>query len=633
MAILIKSTPAPFSAAYSTLPLRVEDDTALNWDAFNYLVSLAWEEMELVDAEPTSLNGAIWNKLLVADYTKFKAGDKILIVDAGELDGVHGIQKINLNGELILDSQPGEPFASPLGYPKVYKCTNWKLSPDEAGEIKQDLHGVVKDLVSTTQEFLDIPQDVTGDRLNYYIFIHTQFKWHANMSAQPVDDGGNTQITLVNYALDTAPLKIGDKILLEWDQVGSTYTDNQWESGSLAFIKTGSFPFRVGQPIWVTGQITNPDYNGETTVTSVSSGLLITAKTHNVNTPLEGGSIWGHPRPEWNGVYKILDLQESGSNLLVTFDCPWTESLPSGHSIYGKVSLADNIVVQRWNEVSDGPFVAFPAVLPGAYVPNGMANQRFLVNAGNWASILTGTTRIEQTAKSWILGLNLTQLTGLDKVEFRYFDKDDNGLGRALFAAGSRDDVQFPIGVDQVLNSPDVELPGGAISVADIFRYEVAPIDLNGDQLRDPLLFELTHDCSRFELWQLIWRDTYGSWPTYPFKGAHTPSKEKEAKTYYNSRLREGFDDDGVFREKKHGDVTYFNRNRKLMELSTGWVAQDELYLIDDLFKSNQVYLMSPTGEIQKCTILDTQIPLNNPDQDLIQYTIQVAISNNRYNY
>jgi hypothetical protein len=263
-----------------------------------------------------------------------------------------------------------------------------------------------------------------------------------------------------------------------------------------------------------------------------------------------------------------------------------------------------------------------------------MASKVFQSNSGNFASIYTPGVnwRVEPTARFWLLSHNASNVTGSTRVTYKFYNKAGTLIGNSYFAlSGNGPDTYWPGGIDQILGSATTTLQP---LVSDIFRYEMGITNNTGTYLRPPINFRVTFDCTSFDLWHLIWRDNWGTLATYPFKRQNIPSIEKEAKTYYNTNFWNNFDTGSdQYVEQSGGDRTYFSRHREKIELNTGWVDQAELPLIKDLFKANQVWLMSPIGEITTAKIEETSIPLNTELQDLIEYKFSVTYSKNTYSY
>jgi hypothetical protein len=630
----IKTKPATLAAGYYTLPVRVVDTDVALYDYYNYLISLCWNESEISDMEPGFWRGQLWVKLSVGGT--YKVGDKVFLADMGELDGIHEIVYINSNSEYFIDATPGASFGAIAGaYPRMYNSINWRISPDSLGEAKLDLHNTVKDFLEVkldTQAFG--PFASFNTRFTYEVFCSNEFRWKETIN-QPQDNGGFAQITIDNSSLATTPLKVGDKVTLSYDMVSASFSDNQFSGGDLAFpIQSGRYPFLVGQTVWVTGQTTEPKYNGETTVKSLltNDSILVTNKAFTTNTPQESGAIYGHPRPEWNGTYQITGLVESGADLLVTLDLAWTSALPAGYTMYGTVRFAEDVVLQSWNGDSFNG-VAFNANLP-YYDDALMASKVFQSNQGNFASIYTPGVnyRVEPIARFWLLSHNASNVTGSTRVTYKFYNKAGTLISTSYFAlSGTQADIYWPGGIEQILGSATTNtLP----NIDDIFRYEVGITNNSGTYLRPPINFRVTFDCTTFDVWHLIWRDNWGSLATYPFKRQNIPSIEKEAKTYYNTNFWNNFDTTyDQYVEQSGGDKTYFSRHREKIELNTGWIDQAELPLIKDLFKANQVWLVSPNSGIFSAKIEETSIPLNTELQELIEYKFNVTYSKNTYSY
>jgi hypothetical protein len=633
--------PPKYSAAYSPIPLQVLEGQLNTTSPYNYVVSVAWNKIEIIFISPIVWEGAVWTNLeLDGNINPFKKGEKILIGDAGDYSGFATV--IGIQGQyVIVDVSPIPTFLG-VGTPFIWSVINWKLSPGVDGDVKLDLSNTIKDFVSS--ELIDTPEPYDGSstRFNWELFTHSELRWKKGITT-PINDAGLVSFIVTGEGVNTTPLKVGDSLKLSWDPIEFLYIDNQFSNGKVAFIASSTrFPFLPGQNIFISGQITNSSYNGETSVKELTNGglVLVTEVDWIGSTPQEGGSIFGQPRPEWNGVARVTKIQTHASGIQVTVDLPYGTALPSGNNISGNVTFADDIVINSLFESTLGDLISFNTkkITSNPSPENWMSPYVFESNStgSNLATIYKPGVlyRIERASKQWLLSHVADQWATF--LVFEWYTSKNILLATTVFPLdgnlGLRD-TYFPIGIDQVLLHSITQVTDNPITIEEIDNYKVYTGD-PGSPASEPFLFKVEPECHQFDVWHLIWRDSIGSFISFAFGGASLPQIEKESQTYYNNQFYSKFNN-GEFKEDmlNSGELEFFSRSRKKIELNSGWVNQSELELIEDLFKSTQVYIQSPSGEIKRAKILDTTIPLNNYTQDLVSFTLQVALSNNEYNY
>jgi hypothetical protein len=126
-----------------------------------------------------------------------------------------------------------------------------------------------------------------------------------------------------------------------------------------------------------------------------------------------------------------------------------------------------------------------------------------------------------------------------------------------------------------------------------------------------------------------MWKDKLGSWLSYPFIYLSRDSTEVERKTYYQT---EGNWEDNTFGYDSYGrgEKNYFSRSRDKITLNSGWLEDQEVFLMKDLMKSSSVYVQTPDNVLIACMIEENQIQLKKSINDQIfNYTFNIRLSGN----
>jgi hypothetical protein len=156
-------------------------------------------------------------------------------------------------------------------------------------------------------------------------------------------------------------------------------------------------------------------------------------------------------------------------------------------------------------------------------------------------------------------------------------------------------------------------------------------VEISSDSLQrtNAVFFYINDDCSRYELYQLVWKDSNGSWLSFPFQYLSTDSTEVERKNYYK---KEGTWSNSGFGYNSYdrGEKTFFLRSRDKILLNSGWLKEEENILIKDLMTSPFVMVQTPDDQLISCTIEENEITFKeNMNEQLINYIFNVRISYN----
>jgi hypothetical protein len=361
-----------------------------------------------------------------------------------------------------------------------------------------------------------------------------------------------------------------------------------------------------------------------------------------IHTPTEAGTIFGTPRPDYNGVATITAIfidPINGYTILTDKDIAiGTTPLIPGTIRYADGRITTQPILEEYGSFNvynshikrpDWDTLAFDKYV----IQNRSASENFI------STILNPNTtyRIEKSAKSWLLTHvdPDNSMTGYTTgAIYEFYDSSGLLLSRQGIAntTGNKADFYFPVGFDQILNSPDLINylnPLSGVSVNDIAYYDVAPA---ATQLArtNKIRFYINDDCSRYELYQLTWKDSNGSLLSFPFQYLSTDSTEIERKNYYKKEGR--WDTNGFgYDSWDRGEKTFFLRSRDKILLNSGWLKQEENLLIKDLMTSPYVMVQTPDNELIGCIIEENNIAFKEDiNEQLINYTLNVRISYNQ---
>ena len=648
MAITIKTEPADYSTGYSAIPLRVLSDDTIS-ENLKYLINITYDEFEYLSSEVVSFNNQVYTKITTTTDHDYTVGDIVLFYNpvTESYTDTYTVMGVTDTDEFIINLTLGAPIvATSTSY--FYKIIPYTMLPDEQYEAKLDLSNTIKDFV--TQNFEDTGEifEAPNTRFDYGLTIGTEYKYIYEFTDNLFVTGGTVAFinpSLTSGDVDDSPFKIGDQITIQQELHEWVYDDNGFDVGDLTFNSaTIDHGFSVGDEIQVTGQITEPSYNGATTITEI-----IDVKTIKVNkgfvasTPAEGGIIFGVITPSYNTTANITDIYwDATDGFVLETDIAYTSATPA---IGGQVKFADNRTTQNYIEQKVDDLIAYSsAYTQDQYVFNGGDFDSYVVQTraldeNNISTILTQLGgkntrfRIEPSTKSWLLA-RTDGLTPTAGVIVTFFDVDSNLLCQlTINNANLYDDFYFPIGIDSIIiNSDTTLLAGSALSTVrdDVAFYGLAMAQ-GSTTASNPLWFEINTDCSSYELYHLCWKDAFGSWLSYPFKYIERNVTEFERKNYYQKEGRFDLDTDAFgYDSFGRGDTTYFNRSRDKILLTSGWIAEFENDIIKDLLGSSNVMVQLPDGTMKGCIMETTKQEFRKNNVDAVfNYKMEVRLANN----
>lgn len=642
MAFTTQTIPYTYMAGYSAVPIKVFESNWKNLENFDYVFNLTWDSHPISASTQYYIGENLYTRIYLNETTNYSAGDSVVIIDDNQINnGYYIIMKILNSTSMVINKTPilTNDFTPP-DYSTIYKVIKYKVKPDENGYGKLDLSKVLKDFVT---------QNLTGETNNYaltYTGENTKFEYgitagFSSRYRQEFYDNffSGASVGFYNPSITGTtgiPFQIGDLINVEQDLAFWDYNDNFADGDYVGF--TGSTPhnFRVGQQITITGQITNPSYNGVCSIVSVTTNSIVVDKLFGNSSPAEPGTIWGVPRPEYNGVATITQIFiDPTLGLCIITDKSFTDS---SQIIGGFISYADNRITEILDYINVFGFNVFNARINNDEYSLQAFDKYVIQNrtAGlNYISTILNTSnkyRIEPSTIGFLLSHHTTNFaTGF---VYRFY-QNSTLLGRVYTAmpTNNKKDFYMPIGLEQI--SQCITNQSGSFSgySGNVTNYEVFAGTSGYTQRSNAVQFEINNDCSKYELYHLMWKDRLGSFISYPFKYVSRDFKEVERKDYYKN---EGNWDNNTFGYKDYdrGQTDFYTKSRKSLILNSGWLYEFERTLIEDLIDSPSVYVQTPDNKLYGCKLGENKIEVyKDINEDLFQYSFNVIVSTNGYRF
>lgn len=616
----IELSPNVYTAAYSNIPIVVSSDNS-QLEKFKYVVNVCYDSMTVADMEAYTTNGEIFTKLEITAHP-YKLGDTLLIYD-GQYVGYYTVIRVVDDNHIVIDLTLGAAYNPMSLVSKICRYYRYKLSPDPDGLLKIDIANTIKDFVSAN--FVDGVNiyDGSSTRFDYFLVVGEEYKF----SVRFVDNGffgGN--VSFYNPAITSLtdiPFQTGDRILVQQDLFEWVYTDNFFSttpasSGRLGFTSTNVHNWEVGDVVTVTGQVTQPAYNGPAAVFEVIDNMnIVVDKQFTTSTPTEGGSIFGVPVPSYNADTRILNIYiDPTYGLVIETDFA---SGGATQPIPGTITYLDNVITQNINiDVIDDLYAynalqyyadkfqasRYSKTYFNSFIP-GASNAKFstIHSLYDILNVTNDPKLIEVDTKAFLL-MHKQDANNPNLVDLKYdfYSSYENMLSNTILGTSllpneiDSEDIYAPIGIQQLIDNTDRVDVGGfdlETDYVDVKYYRVSG-RISTTVKWDPIYYKVNDDCAPTnQRFSLLWKDALGSWVSYPFKYAATQTTETVRSDYYQ---REGnfIEGDGWgfdLKSSDRGDKGFFSRSRDKFALTSGWVNERENYIFADLIKSTEVYL------------------------------------------
>jgi hypothetical protein len=648
MAIIGITTPNTNMHGYSAIPLRVSDTSATQVAGYKYLFNLLSESI-VVTTTSTYIQGS--DTLLVLNFASnhtFKLGDSLFIENSTDTyTGYYIVMAVPSATSIRINLVLQTPISGTL---TVYKALKYKMNPGPDGDARIDFSNTLKDYVTQdledTNEIYAAPNTRYAVRINTGYESNTYFEFYDNYFS-----GGNVGFISSTSTLANTNLSIGDAINIQQNLYEATYVDSFGYLNTNGELKLGielasginPLMWEQGYTLLINGQSTYPSMNGYTTVWDAYSSFLFTNKDTTIPEGVftgEGGKVLSVVTPTYNTTTTIKDLIEVSGELVVVTELSFSKATPAIGGIITTDSLEKTAI---W----DGPTYdinVFNSYLNQKdYTMTSPMNDYLMFNStavGGPSTIYSRTTnnRIERESKAFLLFHN-TETPLCDGVRFWWYNSSDSALGvtYVINTTSNLDDFYCPIGIDQVIACVNKSGSDPSTFVDNIAYYKVQGIKNaqvgTKTALGEETIFEVSKDCSKYDMMHLMWKDAHGSWISYPFKYVHTNSTEVSRSNYYQNAWNWDNSSFG-YNDYAKGDSSYFVRGRDKMSLNSGWVTENENVYIKDLLMSAAVYVQDTDGTLQACTLLNNELTFGSyKNDDVWQYKIDIKLANDQYRY
>ena len=606
MSFNVNILPSKHSAGMNQMPVSVEFLPSDSYDNWSLITNILFYCREVYSMDPY-FDNEIYTEVTTTIDHSFEVGDRVMIF-RGEGIGYYNVIRVTATNKFIIDSI----FVSYTGSPTTY-----------IGRVISGLRDYNKDYkinFSIDEECVDylgsrilngVPYG--NDSFNYFLSIGEQYNFIYHFYDNFAGTGGKVGFhagTWSYSSIDEIPFEVGDEIIIEQDLFEWVYTDNFFSLGNLAFTSSNIHNWEVGDIVTVTGQITEPNYNGDVKVLEVLSNKSIRVdKWFSTSTPVEGGSIFGTPFPQYNTTATITDIYyDTVLGVCILTDLDFAGS---SQPIGGKIKLLNgepfiNYTVYDTFGLTAAGFDYQTARLcrfDRPYYTDKLLNEYIGgTSSSKWSTILKqdGTwNRIDKTGLSFIR-MRFDQSTTLGYAKVDFYNSNDIYLGSSkltnVFGYIGIYYNDLGVGLSQMLSNVDrvdLGLFNMATEYDNIWKWNIRWYDTDDNPISTSVKFKLDddHACD-LDVFNLMWLDSYGSYISFPFRYAFTDGKEVDRSQYYK---QEGVCNNSSFEVEtsERGVFNFYNKSRSKIKLTSGFIEDGENYLFSDLIESTDIYLTS----------------------------------------
>lgn len=650
MSYNITLEPNNYTAAYSAVPIQVYSSNYDDFDQFKYLINLCWNintSLSGSTAVAYPLNGDVYTRFTTTNPHKFNVGDKVLLYNpsATTINGYYDVVRVPSTTQFVITLEPSTPINSYIF--EIGNVIKYKVDPNLTGYANIDLSNTLKDFVTQ-----DLPVPITGYNYSYKspnsMFEYTIYAGQETLyQLEFIDNlfsGGsvgfyNTGITTTAGVL----FEVGDEVVIEQDLVAWSYTDNYFSNGYVGFTGSTQHSFLSGQSITITGQITHPYYNGQSTILSATTNGFVIDKAWQGSSPTEAGVAYGVPRPSYNTVGTITNIVvDPVLGLCIITDIPYATS---SVAISGVIRYADGRLSEE--PVKD---IARNKRTYNAHIDRHLYTTTFFDNyvlqsgqTNNLSTILNDVNnyRIEKSSIGFLL--SHCQGTGsfVDGMAYVFKNSTNQTIGElVMYKPAGSTDFYSPIGLNQIAEAPFgniIEITGSFSGYSgSVQSYDMFAVDLSGMtyyQQSDAVTFELNDDCSMYELYNIMWKDSYGSFISYPFKYISRETIDTSKSSYYQTEGNWSVGSFG-YNEYDRGTKDFYAKSKEVITVNSGWLYEFERELIKDLIQSPSVYLQTPDNRLYPVQLQETSLEIfKDINEQLFQYTLNCVVSYNEFRY
>ena len=167
----------------------------------------------------------------------------------------------------------------------------------------------------------------------------------------------------------------------------------------------------------------------------------------------------------------------------------------------------------------------------------------------------------------------------------------------------------------------------------DVTSYSVTLLDDKGNPLTESLFFSIECECTWETPYRLCFLNSLGGYDFFNFNWNSKKSSSYEKSYFKRKAWNWNNSNQYAYNSYNRGKVQYSTIATDRLQLTSGWITEEESTWLEELISSPDVYIIdNTTGVLTAVTVTDTQYDYKTLEYDqLFNLTVNLEFAHNRY--
>jgi hypothetical protein len=167
----------------------------------------------------------------------------------------------------------------------------------------------------------------------------------------------------------------------------------------------------------------------------------------------------------------------------------------------------------------------------------------------------------------------------------------------------------------------------------DVEYYSVELLDDKANQLTESLFFSINCECTWETPYRLCFLNKLGGYDFFNFNWNSKKSSSYEKSYFKRKAWNWNNSNEYAYNSHGRGKVQYSTIGTDRLQLTSGWITEEESTWLEELISSPDVYIIdNTTGQLTAVTVTDTQYDYKTLEYDqLFNLTVNLEFAHNRY--
>lgn len=162
-------------------------------------------------------------------------------------------------------------------------------------------------------------------------------------------------------------------------------------------------------------------------------------------------------------------------------------------------------------------------------------------------------------------------------------------------------------------------------------KYSVQLFDDKGNPLTEDIWFQVECECSWETPYRLCFLNNLGGYDFFNF-GWNSKKTSSYQKSFYERKTWNWNNGQYQYNSYNRGKVQYSTIGTDQLQLTSGWITEEQSTWLEELISSPDVYIIDSAGTLIAVTVKDTQYDYKTLEYDqLFNLTVTLEFAFNRY--